>query len=209
MEILYFIFRLGVVLAIFSFIWGLINLGLGILRGGIPLSYPAKLSLKAIQYFLIVNLVVLFSFQDSDINVPNAIITGAIISMYFLGKVQRMKMRFAIIQIQGRNFNQPEKPKMGLEFGVIAFAMFFYVFLLFNFDYASNNVANWFYKSIVDIENTIFFGFIFKIIGFFFTVTIIIRMVNSINVLLTGGNKQNNNPDQENDNRFDDYEEVE
>lgn len=209
MEILYFIFRLGVVLAIFSFIWGLINLGLGILRGGIPLSYPAKLSLKAIQYFLIVNLVVLFSFQDSDINVPNAIITGAIISMYFLGKVQRMKMRFAIIQIQGRNFNQPEKPKMGLEFGVIAFAMFFYVFLLFNFDYASNNVANWFYKSIVDIENTIFFGFIFKIIGFFFTVTIIIRMVNSINVLLTGGNKQNDNPDQENDNRFDDYEEVE
>lgn len=209
MEIIYFIFRLGVVLAIFSFIWGLINLGLGILRGGIPLSYPAKLSLKAIQYFLIVNVVVLFSFQDSDINVSNAIITGGIISMYFLGKVQRMKMRFAIIQIQGKNFNQPEKPKMGLEFGVIAFAMFFYVFLLFNFGYASNNVANWFYKSIVDIENTVFFGFIFKIIGFFFTVTIIIRMINSINILLTGGNRQNENPDQEDNNRFDDYEEVE
>ena len=209
MEIIYFIFRLGVVLAIFSFIWGLINLGLGILRGGIPLSYPAKLSLKAIQYFLIVNVVVLFSFQDSDINVSNAIITGGIISMYFLGKVQRMKMRFAIIQIQGKNFNQPEKPKMGLEFGVIAFAMFFYVFLLFNFGYASNNVANWFYKSIVDIENTVFFGFIFKIIGFFFTVTIIIRMINSINILLTGGNRQNENPDREDNNRFDDYEEVE
>ena len=209
MEIIYFIFRLGVVLAIFSFIWGLINLGLGILRGGIPLSYPAKLSLKAIQYFLIVNVVVLFSFQDSDINVSNAIITGGIISMYFLGKVQRMKMRFAIIQIQGKNFNQPEKPKMGVELGGIAFAMFFYVFLLFNFGYASNNVANWFYKSIVDIENTVFFGFIFKIIGFFFTVTIIIRMINSINILLTGGNRQNENPDQEDNNRFDDYEEVE
>ncbi len=208
MEILSFIFRLGVVLAIFSFIWGIINVGVALLRGGIPLSYPAKLSLKAIQYFLIVNLVVLFGFQDKDINVSNAIITGAIISMYFLGKVQRMKLNLAIIQIQGRNFDNQDKPKMSLEFGVIAFAMLFYIFLLFNFDYASNNVANWFYHSIEDIEKTFFFGFIFKIIGFFFTVTIIIRMVNSINLLLTGGNKQNETPPDQNNNRFDDYEEV-
>lgn len=208
MEFLEFIFRLGVVLAIFSFIWGLINFGLAIFRGGVPLSYPAKLSLKAIQYFLIVDLAVLFSFQDADINIANAVLTGSLISMYFLGKVQKVKMRFAIIQIQGRNATDKTKPNMPLEFAVILLAMAFYVFFLVNPQFAENKVAVWFYQSIVDIEKTVFFGFIFKVVGFFFTVTIILRMVNAINILLTGGPKQQNGNRNDDENRFDDYEEV-
>ena len=207
MEFLEFIFRLGVVLAIFSFIWGLINFGLAIFRGGVPLSYPAKLSLKAIQYFLIVDLAVLFSFQDADINVANAVLTGSLISMYFLGKVQKVKMRFAVIQIQGRNLPDKTKPNMPLEFAVILLAMAFYVFFLLNPQFAENKVAVWFYQSIVDIEKTVFFGFIFKVVGFFFTVTIILRMINAINILLTGGPKQQNR-NHDDENRFDDYEEV-
>lgn len=208
MEFLEFIFRLGVVLAIFSFIWGLINFGLAIFRGGVPLSYPAKLSLKAIQYFLIVDLAVLFTFQDKEINIANAILTGSLISMYFLGKVQQMKLRFAVIQIQGRTIADKTKPNMPMEFAVILLAMAFYVFFLFNTQFAENKVAIWFYESITDIEKTVFFGFIFKIVGFFFTITIILRMINSINVLLTGGPKQQNRKQEDDENRFDDYEEV-
>lgn len=218
MDVLTIIFRLGVVLAIFSFIWGLINFAFAVLRGGAPLNYPAKLALKAIQYFLIVDVVVLFSFQNNDLDVRNAIITGAIIGMYFVGKVQQMRLNFAVIQIQGRNFNTTTKPNMALEFGLIALALIFYVFLLFNMDLAENQVANWFFKSIMDIEKTFFFGFIFKVIGFFFTIAMIFRMINSLNILITGktpGQPPRNNPYQNQDrNRrdndgFDDYEEVE
>lgn len=214
MEILTIIFRLGVILAIFSFIWGIINIGLAILRGGVPLAYPAKLMLKAVQYFLIVDVVILFSLTDGEISIRNAIITGGIIAMYFLGKVQQMRLNFAIIQIQGRNFNKPVKPNMALEFGLIAAALMFYVFFLFNTGLAENVVAKWFYESIADIEGTVFFGFIFKVIGFFFTVAMIFRLLNSINVLITGKsndqNDSNNNPFQQNndDNHFDDYEEI-
>lgn len=207
-EFLEFIFRLGVVLAIFSFIWGLINFGLAIFRGGVPLSYPAKLSLKAVQYFLIVDLVVLFSFQDKEINLANAVLTGSLICMYFLGKVQQMKMRFTVIQIQGRSLADKTKPNMALEFAVIILAMAFYVFFLFNTQFAENQVAVWFYESITDIEKTVFFGFIFKVVGFFFTITIILRMINAINILLTGGPKQQNRNQEDDENRFDDYEEV-
>ena len=74
------------------------------------MNYPAKLMLKAIQYFLIVDVVVLFGLEKGEISVRNAIITGAVIGMYFLGKVQQMRLNFAIISIQGRNFNKPQKP---------------------------------------------------------------------------------------------------
>ena len=168
--------------------------------------------LKAIQYFLIVDVVVLFVLDKGELNLRNAIITGAIIGMYFLGKVQ-MKLNFAIISIQGRNFNKPTKPNMPLEFGLIVVALMFYVFFLFNTELAANSVAQWFYISIVDIEKTIFFGFIFKVIGVIFTITMIFRMLNSINVIITGksptDNFNNRNKDNQNDdNHFDDYEEV-
>lgn len=213
MEFLSIIFSLGVTLAIFSFIWGLLNICIAILRGGVPLNYPAKLMLKAIQYFLIVDVVVLFGLEKGEISVRNAIITGAVIGMYFLGKVQQMRLNFAIISIQGRNFNKPQKPNMSLEFGLIIVAMMFYVFFLFNTDLAANSVAQWFYQSIVDIEKTIFFGFIFKVIGVIFTITMIFRMLNSINILISGKspydnlNNRNGN-DREDEDRFDDYEEI-
>src|SRR6218665_1337432 len=164
--------------------------------------------LKAVQYFLIVDVVVLFGLEKGEISVRNAIVTGAIIGMYFLGKVQQMKLNFAIISIQGRNFNKPVKPNMTLEFGLIVLALMFYIFFLFNTDLATNSVAQWFYDSIVDIEKTVFFGFIFKVIGVIFTITMIFRMLNSINVLITGKSPYDNNRNRNNqndDNRFDDY----
>ena len=211
MEVLNIIFKLGVILAIFSFIWGIINIAIALLRGGLPLNYPAKLMLKAVQYFLIVNVVVLFSLKNDQINIANSIITGVIIAMYFIGKVQKMKLKFAIIQIQGQQMNKPEKPNMSLEFGLITVAMMFYAFFLFNTELAQNSVAQWFFSSIADIEKTLFFGFIFKIIGFFFTITIIFRLINSINVLLSPKQEHNNNDPynrNDDDTHFDDYEEV-
>ena len=212
MEFIGLIFRLGVVLAIFSFIWGLLKFLLTLLRGGIPLSYPFKMGLKTVQYFLIAELTILFCNQDATNSLQQTILTGLILLMYFIGKVQNTQFKFAMIQIQGRQFQQPERPNMSLEFGLVALAMAFFAFLSFFPEYAENAVSKWFYTSITDIETTPIFGFIFKVVGFFFTLTILFRMVSAISLILSGrgfGNKQNRgNSQPKDDNHFDDYEEI-
>lgn len=209
MEVLEIIFRLGVVFAIFSFIWGLLTVLFAIVRGGVPLNYPASLTLKALQYFVLVDVVILFCTKDDNLDVYNSVITGSTLLLYFLGKVQNLKFKLAMVQIQGRSLTNAPKPNMRLEFGLVAVAMLFFVFLLNRLDLANNGLANWFYTSILDIEKTVFFGFIFKIIGFFFTITILLRVVNAINVLLTGGNKTRNQGNDQDSDKFDTYEEVE
>ncbi len=210
MEALEIIFRLGVVFAIFSFIWGILTFVFALVRGGIPLNYPASLTLKAVQYFILTDVVVLFCMEGGDLNLYNSIVTGATLLMYFLGKVQNLKFKLAIVQIQGRYVNQQQKVNMKLEFGLVAIAVVFFVALLFKPEFANNGLATWFYESILDIEKTVFFGFIFKIIGFFFTIAIIFRMINALSVILTGG-RRNSPPDNNgdnNENHFDYYEEV-
>lgn len=84
---------------------------------------------------------------------------------------------------------------------------------------ASNGISEWFHDSIMNIEDTPFFGFIFKVIGFFFLLTIFTRMFNAINFLLNGGkstprnNNNNNDPNSssignDDSGEFADYEEV-
>lgn len=214
MEFISLVFRLGVVLAIFSFIWGILRFILTLLRGGIPLSYPFKVGLKTLQYFLIAELTILFCTEQNDGNIQRTILTGLILLMYFIGKVQNMQFKMMMIQIQGRGMQTPEKPNMRLEFGIVLLAMSLFTFLALYPDYAYNGVSKWFYTSILDIETTPIFGFIFKIVGFFFSLGILFRMVNSISMILSGkafGNRNdssNNQSQKDDSNRFDDYEEI-
>lgn len=214
MEFISLVFRLGVVLAIFSFIWGILRFLLTILRGGLPLSYPFKIGLKTIQYFLIAELTILFCIEQNDGDLQRIILTGLILLMYFIGKVQNMQFKMMMIQIQGRGMQTPEKPNMSLEFGIVLLAMSLFTFLALYPDYAYNGVSKWFYTSIIDIETTPIFGFIFKIVGFFFSLGILFRMVNSISMILSGkafGNRDNgskNNTPKDDPNHFDDYEEI-
>ena len=99
MEFISLVFRLGVVLAIFSFIWGILRFLLTILRGGVPLSYPFKIGLKTIQYFLIAELTILFCIEQNDGDLQRIILTGLILLMYFIGKVQNMQFKMMMIQI--------------------------------------------------------------------------------------------------------------
>jgi hypothetical protein len=218
MEFISLVFRLGVVLAIFSFIWALIRFGLAILRGGLPMPYPLGLLLKLIQYFLIVDITILFCTSRVETMELDTILAGFILLMYFFGKVQNMRSRFMMVQIQGigrPQQQQQEPPRMRLEFGVIALSMALFVFLAIRPDLAVNNAATWFYENIMEIERAPIFGFIFRVIGFFFTLSILFRMVSAFMVILSGqafntkGPQDNNDRNQRNDNRFDDYEEVE
>ncbi|WP_343747993.1 hypothetical protein [Fluviicola sp.] len=220
MEFISLIFRLGVILAIFSFIWGILKFGFVLLRGGVPVSYPLGLALKTIQYLLIADVAILFCTDNPNGNMATSVTTGLILLMYFVGKVQNMQLRkVMMIQIQGRTLSDTQKPKMGLEFGIVALAMAVFGFLLLNPEFAANSISSWFYSNIIDIEGTPIFGFIFKIVGFFFTITMLLRMVNALSVIFSGkafGRNQDNNdpyngnnPNQNQSNtHFDDYEEV-
>lgn len=212
MEFISLIFRLGVVLAIFSFIWGLIQFGLTVLRGGMPLPYPLALVLKLIQYFLIADITILFCTSRPETMQVDILLSGFILLMYFIGKMQNQQTRFMIVQIQGRAMGRQQQPapKMNLELGVIVLSMALFVFLVFQTEYAYNPLSNWFYDTITDIEKTPIFGFIFKVIGFFFTIAMLFRMAGAFTMILSGQafQKNRNNDQNRNNDRFDDYEEL-
>jgi hypothetical protein len=181
------------------------------------MSYPLSLLLKTIQYLLIADVAILFCTDDPSGNLSSTITVGLIVLMYFIGKVQNMQMRSMMnIQIQGRNLSDAPQPKMALEFGIVALAMALFGFLLWRPEFAENQVSHWFYSNIIDIEKTPIFGFIFKIVGFFFTITMLLRMFNALSMIFSGraiGGRSKNDRDNLNDksdqsNRFDDYEEV-
>lgn len=199
-------------MAIFSFIWGLIRFGLTILRGGLPLPYPVALALKLVQYFLIADITILFCEYKSDTLELDLILSGLILVMYFIGKTQNLRSRFMVIQVQSRGLTpQVYKPKMALEFGVIGLSLALFIFLAINPTYAINPASSWFYRNIIEIEKAPIFGFIFQVVGFFFTVNILFRMISSFTMLLSGKafeKPEDNGNDLPNDDHFDEYEEV-
>lgn len=215
MEFINLIFRLSVVLAIFSFIWGLLRFGLTILRGGVPMSYPMNLALKAIQYFLIVAVSIIFCSQDLNNSTYTIIVTGLILAMYFIGKVQRMQFKRMFVQVQGMNMLNNFKPNLKLEFGIVILSLGLFTLMVMNPSYAVNNITTWFYTTIVDIEKTPIFGFIFKVVGFFFMITILMQMMNAVTFILSGKAFDKNSQQNDDQNKpedpfkFDDYEEVE
>lgn len=210
MEFFNLIFRLGVVLAIFSFIWGFIKIGLTILRGGMPLSAPMNIGIKTLQYLLLAEVTILFCTSDNGDYLAEAVTTGLILLMYFIGKMQNQRLKFMMVQFQGQGLNVPNKPNMKAELGVIILAMALFTFLVVNPVFADNQISNWFFTSIKDIETTPVFGFIFGIVGFFFSLSIIFRMVNSISMILSGKafEKQASEVTNEQSDKFDDFEEI-
>lgn len=216
-DILNFIFRLGVVLAIFGFLWWLINLGLNVLRGGRKKMLTEAYIIKLVRYFFLVDVVMLFCLDQSQghIDLNNTIIAGLVLLMYFIGKIQNAQLRQSMFSVQGNIGMQSMMNRMKPVFDVryeavvIAISVLFFVGFIFYPSYAVNPISNWFYEAIVDIEDTPVFGFIFKVIGFFFMVSIIMKVVQGFTALITGNsiNRNNDNQDDSNDD-FDDFTEI-
>lgn len=101
-----------------------------------------------------------------------------------------------------------------MEFGIVVLSMAVFGFLLWKPEFSENAISNWFYTNIIDIESTPIFGFIFKIVGFFFTIGMLLRMFNALSIIFSGeafGKRGDDKPtkNDRSDNHFDDYEEVE
>ena len=213
-----FIFRLGVVFAIFGFLWGMIDIGLRLLTSGRQRTLVETYLIKAIKYLFLADVTFLFCLGDLNTHFIvsyQVVLAGIILLTYFVGKLQNSQNRVALIQMMGRGIPQMPKPQFNLkaEIGVIAAALALFVILWFFPFLATNAVSRWFHESILSIENAVFFGFIFKIIGFFFILNMIFKMVGGITFLLNGGKTPgpaNGIEDNDyNDKDFDDYEEVE
>lgn len=216
LEILNIIFRLGVVFAIFGFIWGFFQLIYMLLRGRNTQNIGEAYLVKAIKYFFLVDVTFLFTMDSNEINVNQLIITCLVLVAYFVGKLQNQQKKMMMFQMVSNGMRQDlNKFNLKAEIGVIVFAVLFFVGFIFFPEYAKNPLSIWFHQNILDIEKAAILGFIFKVIGFFFLVNIIMKMINAFTLLLSGATIvqssasttfQNENPKKEDE--FDDYEEL-
>ena len=72
------------------------------------------------------------------------------------------------------------------EMALIALSVLLFILLILFPEYAFNNIANWFDENIKDLSRTIIIGFIFKVVGFFFLLNMIMKMINAFNYILSG-----------------------
>ncbi len=216
MELITLLFRLGVLFAIYGFIWFFID---GIIRIITASSQRNKIEyylIKSAKYLFLVNVLVLFCLNKTktEITFINIAPTLSIFCIYLIGRLQNDE-RKSMIQL---SFFGKQRNKSGAksnfnrrnEIMLIIGALIAFVVLAFNADYAKNNIAEWFYASIIDIEQTAIIGYIFKFIGVLFLISMIFKMIGAISYILNGGpiidvkSRIKNKKDDE----FDDYEEV-
>lgn len=221
MEVIEFIFQLGVVFAVFGFLWFLFSGLLTILRGGDSKSVVETYILKLINYFFLVSVTVRFCINEEDcirgdIGSTRNIIGVLILLMFLLGKIQRKEKRMdmlnALAEVTGR-FKPVYNQTVEWALIVVSVALFF----LFEFvpSLMHNFITDWFVDSIANIIDTPVFGFIFKVIGFFFMVGIIFKFVGGFLQLLgirpRISSRSSSNFDSDKKRKkddFDDYEEM-
>lgn len=213
MQLLDFIFRMGVLFAIYGFLWGLIEIVITLLRAGSQRTIGEVYLLKAIKYFFLVDVTFLFcsvGINSKMVVVDQGIVAGIVLLTYFIGKLQQKQNQMRIFQM---GINQMPMVQnlfnLKAEMIVIAIAMVMFGAFWFYPAIAYNPLSQWFHDSIMNIEDTPVFGFIFKVIGFFFMISMIFKVVNAFTFLISGAaGSMNNTSGGRSDDDFDDYEEI-
>jgi hypothetical protein len=215
MELLNLIFKLGVFFSIYGFLWFFIDLGLTFLAGGRKRTIVEIYLLKGIKYAFLVNVTFLFSvdLNKHHINFYNLMPSALILITYFIGMLQQ-KTRQQVFMGQFAKSQTAVGINIKSEIFLITLCSFLFFGLLWYPQFAENAVALWFQKSILDIESTVIIGFIFKIIGFFFLLGMIFKMLNAVNYLISGKplfdikSRFSRTNEEKNDKHFDDFEEL-
>jgi hypothetical protein len=216
MELINLIFRLGVLFSIYGFLWFFIDLILKMLVGGRTRTIVEVYLIKSIKYLFLVNVTFLFclDINQQDVTLKNLLPSAIILLMYFIGKFQQKQKQIRLMGSFGNeSFN--EGFNLRAEIALITAAIVLFISFIYFPQYASNGVANWFRESIIDLETTVLIGFIFKVIGFFFLVGMIIKMVNAVIYILSGQpfidiqTSINSGKEKRKSDDFDDFEEVE
>ena len=213
MDILNLVFRLGVLFATYSFLWFFIELILQLLRGKQPKKLPETYLINSVKYLFLVNVTFLFCLENETekLTLANSMPSLIVLTIYFIGRFQRRQEQFLFSQSLPKEFVNTHF-NLTAEIVLTAASVVFFVVLLFIPEIAHNNIANWFKSSIEDLETTVIIGFVLKVIGFFFLVSLIMKTLNGIIYLLSGKPlvevKTRFGKKNENDDSFDDFEEI-
>lgn len=218
-EVLNFIFRIGVILAVYNFLWWLIMLAISILRGGSPKMAFEVYFIKIIRYGFLVDVIYLFTVHQADgLSVVNDLIIAALILLlYFIGRAQKRQNRQMLFSMRmGGNVSGLEslmksvRPAFDMRYEIAVITLSLGLFTTFYFfpNLAYNPISNWFLDSILNIEDTPVFGFVFKVIGFFFLLSVLSKIFGAIMLLLTGPPRDMSNDNRDDDDDFDDYVEI-
>lgn len=211
MNIFNTIFNLGVLFAVYGFIWFFIDLLMKFIVNNRKQKTSEIYFSKAIKYIFLANVTFLFGLENNQINWQNLALSGLILLLYFIEKLQKNEKQAVLInQFSGLgNWGKNKVFNRKAEIIVISISIAFYSTLIFLPELADNPISTWFYNEIMNIENLPLIGFIFKVIGFFFLLGILIKITNSFMYLLSGSSyKKNDSDNQDHDNSFDEYEEI-
>lgn len=210
---------MGVLFAIYGFLWGLLEIGYWMLTSGRSRSLAQAYLIKSVKYFFLADVTFLFCRNgnfEGLVEISQVVLAGLILLTYFVGKLQKNQTRQTFFKLAARGLPAQNLIvfNLRLEIAVISVALAIFVLFWFYPALSHNPISVWFYESIVNIEDTPVFGFIFKVIGFFFLLNLIFKMLNAFNFLLTGGKTNSGNgfprgnSTSRNDDHFDDYEEI-
>ncbi len=212
MEIISVTFRLGVILAIFGFLWSLIRFGAMLLSGGRMKVWQNYL-LKLIKNFFLVQITFLFCYEtDSALSLSQSsvVITTIILLIYFVSKLQNSQQKRFMMNQQLRKKLQSNFD-IRAEIGLIVLSMLFFVACIYYPTFAENKISFWMKDAIINIEDTPVFGLIFKIVGFFFLFSIFNKIALSIMMIFSPKQFRNidgGSSNEGNKKGFDDYEDV-
>ncbi len=220
MNLLKFAFLMGVMFAVFGFLWGFVRLSITLIRPKhFERSIIEEYSIKTLQYFFLIDVTFLFCLNQNNSGyiLPYELYTGALILVvYFVGKLQNRQKRSTLFKASLGENMKFLTPIFNLkaEVGVILFGIGMFVFFIFYPDFALNPISNWFYESIIGIEEAPIVGFIFKVIGFFILLSILNKLINGVFYMVSGKPlvttqmHVNNDSTKEDSTKFDDFEEL-
>jgi hypothetical protein len=209
MQTLKFIFQLGVLFAIFGFLFFLFEWVIKAFLG--KPSLGKTYIIKAIKYVLLVNVTFLFCLdrENGDINYLQLGTAALVLLFYFLGRFQNQQKQAVFLNRSPlQSLGQFIPPfDIRMEIGVVTLAILLFLTLIFQPSLANHSVTQWFHSTIKEIGDTPVIGFIFDIVGFFFMLSVVIKMVQGVLFLVSGQafSKKKNSSD---DDHFDEFEEV-
>jgi len=219
MQIIELIFQIGVLLAIYGFIWFFINLLISLLTGGRKKTISEVYFTKGVKSIFLVNVLFLYGLDSGQNGIDwfNMIVSGLILLLYFIGQMQKDQQQAAMMDRFSGMLSVVSKTRFNRKAEVIVVSVAFLVYAFFFFypEFAKNPIAQWFYQQVTGLEKTPIIGFIFKLIGFFFLLGILLKITNGIMFLISGkpimnvsGSFKTGNSRKENDDDFDDFEEL-
>ncbi len=187
MEIVKFVFFLGIVYIVFSIIWFLLATIPKMLFKQTSSKNIESYILKTLQYYFIGSLTSLASknFIENNIKAesgPLYIVTGGVVLfLYLAGKMERNKMLFKFKSVITKNFSTTI---LKYEPHLIGFTMVLYALSIGVPNLVNNPINSWFLESIHNFYDTPIIGWIIGFAGVFFLMTIVFRGVNAVKKIL-------------------------